>query len=250
MTIFYVYLNGTCILGGCTVSGRVLLTCQSRYAADEFFRKLHTAKYTNGTQLFPSIARATPQFWYFDCADGYPDPSNYITSVLSGRTFVTEFKTQIMIKTLGSDNNRTLEWPIIPVVDGPDWLHNGTYCIRSKRRPDRYWSCDSSLVFITDSRSYRFRICRVNFTIGDSDVLVRSDRIHIIPLHYSNGETMYVGTVDEKSSAVGDTRLIVRAKPVDWAFGELLGGFRESPPGLVPNIKWTGSNDGDDWELS
>lgn len=61
---------------------------------------------------------------------------------------------------------------------------------------------------------------------------------------------MYVGTVDEKSSAVCDTRLIVRAKPVDWAFGELLGGFRESPPGLVPNIKWTGSNDGDDWELS
>lgn len=170
MTIFFVYLNWTWILGDATVSGHVLLTCRSRYVADEFFRTLYIVKDIEGVKLFPSIAYATPWFWQFDCPPGHQHPPAHIIYVLSRRTFVTACKTQIIPKRLGPSTDRIVEWPIIPVVDGPGWLHNGSYCIRSKRRPDRYWSCHSDFVFASDWKTDKFQIQRIGFATGYSEV--------------------------------------------------------------------------------
>lgn len=238
MTLFYVYVN---IIHGLTSSSRILLTCESRYVADELFRKLQVTKNRNGALWFPSLARSTPQFWYFDTTTYSPDMTGSFVPVLRSDAFLPEFRSKVMTKYLGDGNDRTLEWPIIPVTDGPDWVHNGIYCIRNKRRPNRYWTCDGGFVNVSDTKQDKFQIRGVGFTATEFKVLIRSDRVQISPVAAYGGKMLHIGMKDEL--------LIASATPGGWTFGELLGGFKESGADSLRQVKWATDNDGDDWEL-
>lgn len=238
MTLFYVYVN---IVHGLNSSSRVLLTCESRYVADELFRKLQATKNRSGGLWFPSLARSTPQFWYFDTNTFSADMTGSLVPVLRSDAFWAEFRSKVMSKYLGDANDRTLEWPIIPVTNGPDWVHNGIYCIRNKRRPDRYWTCDGEYVNVSDTRQDKFQIRGVGFTATESRVLIRSDRVQISPVSVYGGRRFHIGMKDEW--------LIASYTPGGWTFGELLGGFKEVGPTSLGKVKWATDNDGDDWEL-
>lgn len=245
MAIFYVYVHGTNIppagryvSGGYTAGGRLLLTCESRYVADELFRKLQGIEDQAGEQLFPSLARSTPQLW---CFDGAIDPARTIQFALQSNPFLSEFKSKVMPKALGSTTDYTPEWPIIPIVDGPEWVHNGSYYIRNKRRPGRYWTFNGFRVGVSETEMDKFKIVSVgNGNVG-SEILIRSDIIQIYPLNH-DGVAGHLGMDGEQSLVVSDT-------PGEWRFGDLLGGFRDLSFGKHGLVKWTADKEGDDWEL-
>lgn len=238
MAIFYVYVNVT-RLSQTSVSGRLLLTCESRYVADELFRKLQTCKNLNGSPVFTRTVRTTPQLWYFEITEPHQDPSQMVLSHMNTSAFQTEFASKVMPKSLGVSTDYTVSWPVIPVVDGPDWVNNRTYFIRSIRRPDNYWHFDGSYVNVSNTEGSKFYIRGVAFPKDESRILVRSDRIHIRPVGLRLGHFL--------DADVGGNKLLqASVKCGEWKFGELLGGFKVIDSRLV---KWTDENDGDDWEL-
>lgn len=246
MTIFYVYLKWARESDGLsTESGRHLLTCESRYVADEFFRELQTAKHTDGRKRFASLERETPQLWYYDSID--KEPWFTINDTLRGNTFLSDFGSKIISQILPvAKGGVGREWPIIPLVHGPDWVHNGAYFIRNKRRPEQYWHHMEGYIHVSNTQMTKFRVRGVDFAGSERKVLIRSDRVEISLLEDDIG-AVYI----EKEP--GSNRLSVCGSGREWKFSELLGGFR-GKWGLRGNmghefVTWTKGDDGDEWEL-
>lgn len=239
MTIFYVYLNGTYIIPSLATINCVLLTCDSRYVADELFRKLPTVQLQTNVNSFESLSRKTPQFWYFNTTDESQDPGMMILNALSAHDSLSEFRLNVMPKILTYANDHTRSWPIIPIVPGPDWVHNGVYFIRDKRLPNRYWNFVMGRVYVSSTNMSRFKIIAVAFAEEESKVLIRSDLVRIHPLIAGAGNFLDVGED-------GDMVLRASLEAGKWTFGELLGGFKEGGTGAI-ELTW--SDDGDDWEL-
>lgn len=240
MAIFYVYVNGTTFVNGAPeTSTRVLLTCQSRYVADELFMFLETLKHPDGSQWFNSLKRSTPQFWHFDTFDDIA--LSKINEGLASAAFLSDFRTTVMPKILGSSSDISPEWPIIPVVDGPDWVHNGVYFIRTRQRPDRYWYLGPDKIIVSETQRSKFRISRVTFALDHSEILIRSDAIQIQPLEINLYNRNHINKDPQN-------KLVLTRTPGEWQFGDLLGRFKESPNGNRW-LLWTDGEDGDDWEL-
>lgn len=242
MTIYYVYVNGTYRVESTVIIDRVLLTIDSRYVADELFRKLPTVETRKGVNYFRTLTRKSPQFWSFDTTDSPADPAKLIMDALYTHDSLSEFRLNVMPKILGSMYDRTVSWPIIPIVPGPDWLDNGVYFIRDKRRPDRYWNFVHPSVYVSDTKMSKFKISTVEFgeEEEESKVLIRSDLIRIRPLQAQDGCYLDVGQN-------GNNVLSVSLLAGEWTFGELLGGFKEGGEHGAIEVTW--GDDGDHWEL-
>lgn len=240
MAIFYAYINGTRFVDGVPgISTRVLLTCESRYVADELFRFLESLQHQDGSEWFASLSRRTPQFWHFDTYDD--NPHTTIMHVLTSNRFLYEFRTTVMPKSLGNSSDTSPVWPIIPVVDGPDWVHNRAYFIRTRQRPDRYWHMSGVDIVVSETKRSKFHIRRVAFAKDGLKSLIRSDRIQIHPLEKYFDSLLPIG--------MSQNRLTRTRTPGDWQFGKLLGGFKESGSAGERFVESTVGDDGDDWEL-
>lgn len=81
MTLYYVYLK-FCLYGGTpnATTWRWMITFESRYVADEFFRKIMDCLQIDGNPRLVFLERETPQFWCFGCQNSQY-PSIYTHSV-------------------------------------------------------------------------------------------------------------------------------------------------------------------------
>lgn len=146
-----------------------------------------------------------------------------------------------MPKSLGNSSDTSPEWPIIPVVDGPDWVHNGAYFIRNRQRPDRHWHISGYNIVVSETKRSKFYIRRVAFAQDGLKTLIRSDRIQIHPAEKIFDSHLTIG--------MSQNRLYRTHMPGEWQFGELLGGFKESGSAMERFVVSTAGDDGDDWEL-
>lgn len=164
-----------------------------------------------------------------------------ILDAMSTHGALAEFRQTVMPKVLGDIYDPTIPWPIIPIVPGPDWVNNGVYYIRDKRRPDRCWNFVDPYVYVSSTKMSKFKISTVESAEeGEPKVLIRSDLVRICPLEARTG--FYLGIGED-----GDDLLKASLTAAAWIFGELLGGF--TVEGRSGAIQWTWVHDGDDWEL-
>lgn len=243
MAIFYVYLKWAPPSGsGSAESGRLLLTCESRYVADEFFRKLQVARNADGVKFYTLLSRTTPQFWSYATIGA--EPWWTVTTIL-GTTLLEEFGEKIMVQILpSSKTTQARGWPILPTLDGPDWVNNGAYFIRSKRQPNLYWHQAGDYIHVSGTQMTKFRVRAVDFGVDDEKgkVLVGSDRVVISPI--GTATPLFMGKMP------GFKNVWVSQDEQEWRFDSLRGGFKIAwgLPGSAA-LQWTNIDDGDDFVL-
>lgn len=88
----------------------------------------------------------------------------------------------------------------------------------------------------------KFQIRGVGFAKDESKVLIRSDRVQILPLGSMIGRFL-------NGKANRCDLLQASSKPQEWKFSELFSGFKETESGDQQLLKWATGNDGDSWEL-
>lgn len=103
MSLYYVYMKWYRPSMELTNwAGRQLLTCESRYAADEFFRELQTVSGAQGRR-FTLLERVTPQFWRYDTEAG---PETAIIDTLRFNAISDASKGAIMVTHLWNTADR------------------------------------------------------------------------------------------------------------------------------------------------
>lgn len=148
MALFYVYMRwyreGD---PSSTDTGRQLLTCSSRNAADEFFRALQTLRFSDGRLWYTFLERRSPQYWSYDSVDD--DPWNTVLYVLRSHPMAA-FRNRIMPQLLSDTTGR--DWHPVPISDQLDWVHEGTYFIRNRRQPRLYWYHSEGFIHVSEDR--------------------------------------------------------------------------------------------------
>ncbi|KAL0639069.1 hypothetical protein Q9L58_001951 [Maublancomyces gigas] len=243
MAIFYVYLKWAPPSDSASAEfGRLLLTCESRYVADEFFRKLQVARNADGVKFYTLLRRTTPQFWSYATIGS--EPWFTATNIL-GTTLLEEFGDKIMVQRLPSSKaTEARVWPILPTLDGPDWVNNGAYFIRSKQRPNLYWHHGGDNIHVSETQMTKFRVRAVDFGVDDEKgkVLIGSDRVVISPIR--TGTPLFIGKM------LGCKSVCVSENEQEWRFDSLRGRFKIAwgLPGSAV-LQWTNIDDGDDFVL-
>lgn len=245
MSIFYVYMKWyRASDSGCSTRGRLIVACESRYVADELFRALTTVKSRDGKIRYNFLDRKTPQFWSYDTTDS--SPWHAFEDVL-GSALLPEFGTSVMplLPHEGRDSHPCL---VIPIVIGPDWVHNGSYFIRNKRQPDLYWYHLDGNIHVSRRQKTKFRISGARFEKDDRTILIRSDLVEICPLEKNVLRLQYI------NGTTNHDKLSVSGSPGGWRFGDFLGGFGTIWEGqgemAQEFVTWTSNGkDGDEWEL-
>jgi hypothetical protein len=234
MPLFFVYIQWS----RNPLIHRSLLVCQSRYLADELFRALEERKLRGTEQLlFSVLERATPQLWFYDSIDG--SGWDAIEDFLREKPL--QFLSTVMISRIPDGDSGGWALPIIPIDDRPDWVHNGTYYIRSTRQPNIYWERRTDYIYPSIDPKTKFRV-RLTGT-AKSKVLVRDDEVDI---HIAETNSL----TDIKCETNSEKRVITSADPTTWKFGDLIGGFRTGRERLGSDcIVWTTEKDGVEWEL-
>lgn len=226
---------------------RHLLTFESRYVADEFYRAIQTQLRTNNRALlFPILERDTAQFWRYDYEG---DANNAIAETLRNVRLPDTVQGRVMSALLPEAGGRG--WAVAPVQAGKDWLHNRWYFIRNIRDPSLYWvSRGNNRIEVSDSQRTKFRIRGTEFRNDERKVLIRSDKIRIeLPADSAPAPTFV--------SKMVDNNVVLAPDSGAWAFkfGDLLGNFGTSwdiPPGaeeVREFLTWSDNGDLDDWEL-
>lgn len=243
MTLFYVYLKWAPASDPRSEDiGRLLLTCESRYVADEFFRKLQVARNEHGVKFYTLLHRTTPQFWSYA---GIGESPWWTFITILGTVLREEFGEKIMAQILPDlHSSQVRSWPILPTLDGPDWVNNGTYFIRCTRQQNLFWHHAGDYVHVSGTQKTKFRVRAVDFGIDDEKgrVLIGSDRVVISPVESS--DLLFVGKMP------GYKNVWVSQEKQEWRFDSLLGGFKISW-GIRGNaaLQWTDIDDGDDFVL-
>lgn len=243
MSIFYVYLRWFREADGRSADqGRQLLTCSSRYAADEFYRALEEVRFSDGRHWFTKLERQSPQYWSFDSVDS--DPWHTVLYVLR-TTGMDAYRKHIM--TLWVPDATSRDFITTPIDTAPDWVHEGTYFIRNKRQPKLYWYHFEGAVHISETQKTKFRVRGTAFAKGEKKVLIRSDVVEFRPVDKGCSKTPYL-TQEHES-----TRIKVSWDKRVWKFGDLVGGFGttwEKAGDTVHELLTTATDDeGDNWEL-
>lgn len=247
MSLFYVYMRW--YKESDSRSGfwaRQLLTCESRYVADEFFRALQTIKTADGRLRFTLLDRKTPQFWRYDTVDG--DPWVTISNILCHGDLPTSIRGRVMSTLLHDGLDRF--WPIAPVIPGRDWVNNGLYYIRNIRQPNIYWyvSGDGSII-ASDAQKTQFRVRGTEFGKDEPKILIREDYIQLaIPPQPGSSKWEY--------PRPSNNLLISATESTDWKFKfrNLLENFgaiykRDEVVGVVELVTWNDEGGQDQWEL-
>lgn len=244
MTIFYLYLNWFGSLDRKFANQELyLLTCESRYVADEFFRALKGLRSSGRKRWYMLLERKTPQLWCFTPID---DKRHYPFAAALARSDLLKFRPTVMWQLLSNGESLSPHYPpIIPPLDGPDWVNNGTYFIRNKRQPKLYWYHVGSYIRVSDTRKTKFRIRDVDLDGDDESVLVRSDVVEISLLDNGTNEMFLVKS---KSG-----RLMISLDPRQWGFHRFLDGFgtmwKNEGDVEFEYVIATDADEADEWEL-
>jgi hypothetical protein len=141
-------------------------------------------------------------------------------------------------------------WPIIPLVEGPDWVTGNTFFIRNKRQPTSYWSTAKNRIvpkapypdlIVSSSTRYKFRICMVD-NKDEHTVLNRSDRITVSLLDREWVQTkLYVALAE-------NNMLVLSTVKMEWKFGDFFSRFGTY---YTNNQEYLLASEGfgDEWEL-
>lgn len=201
-----------------SISARILLTCESRYVADELFRDLQTVQRSDGRFRFTRLERKTPQFWVYDTID---DPGSVLADVL-GTVLLPKFGSTVMSVLLNDGGGR--DWPIAPIVEGPDWVNGGSYFIRNKRQPNLYWYHFNGEIHVSERQKTKFRVIAVGKPeLAKDAVLIGSDEVEIHPIETGSPNSMilYVSTGGENIS----NKLLVSGAQKSWKLNKLRDSF-------------------------
>ncbi|KAL7272927.1 hypothetical protein RUND412_004248 [Rhizina undulata] len=245
MTIFYVYMRWHRENDSASAKlGRILLTCESRYVADELFSALQTVKGSDGRLRYNILERRTPQLWLYDTPDG--GRWDTIINILGTKSLLPQFKPTVMAMLMNDWGGR--DWPIIPAVVGSDWIHNGTFFIRNKRQPNLYWHCFDGSIFVSDSRKTKFRIGSSNIEQSLRKVMIRDDEVQIRTLDNRYNPSFVTRGIN------GDSALQVCSDSSQrWPFRNFLNRFGTRWENIDnvnrERVIYTEGEDGDEWEL-
>lgn len=244
MSLYYVYMKWYRPSMELTNwAGRQLLTCESRYAADEFFRELQTVSGAQGRR-FTLLERVTPQFWRYDTEAG---PETAIIDTLRFNAISDASKGAIMVTHLWNTADRN--WVIAPSVPGPDWVFNRSYFIRNIRQPELYWFYPGSgRILASRTQKTKFHIAS-QATLPSKSPIIRSDSMIISIASNSDGSrstSNYVNTSDNKLRVTSDI--------TDFRFDSLLQMFgttweNNAAGALHEYITWSSGGGLDGWEL-
>ncbi|KAI5837207.1 hypothetical protein DFP73DRAFT_487657 [Morchella snyderi] len=233
---------------------RQLLTCESRYVADELFRACQELKNSRGKLRFTRLERNNPQFWLYDTTDG--DPWMCMFDILGAHEGMPDSIMGRIMPTLLHDGPGRIYNPA-PVIPGRDWLNHGLYFIRNIRQPELYWTIDPTTrhVLISDKIKARFRISS-QYARDDKKkrVLIRSDTVSLsLPNEiFAQGPTMHIRIASDGCGLV----CVADSAGFTFRFGDFLGNFgtrwvsnQGSDVDIHEFVTWHMGGEQDDWEL-
>ena len=224
--------------------GRHILTCQSRWDADELFRSLQTLKTSAGASRFPTLKRVNSQFW---CYDGIDTGPGWTIVNVQKENALPEFNYKFMSALL-ADAELGRDWPVLAnSTIGPDWVSGKTFYIRNRRQPSLYWYSENCLIVISTYRRTKFRIKDKSY--DGERVLIRKDEVTIEPVG-SLGTPIgkyVIKNGDGEVLTVGSTRQV-------WDFSDLfdsVGVTWADETEFSPETQFATSLPklGDEWEL-
>ncbi|RPB06888.1 hypothetical protein P167DRAFT_540516 [Morchella conica CCBAS932] len=249
MSLYYVYMRWLRKTDERSGSwARQLLTCESRYVADEFFRACQDLKDNRGQPRFTKLERSTPQFWIYDTTDS--EPWNALVDILCKSPLPASVEGRVMSTLLHDGVGR--EWPVAPVAAGRDWVNGNTYFVRNIRQPNLYWFDDGSnpgILYISNGgNKTKFRV--VGTDMGSvKRVLIRSEVVRLEIPQSGNSPTRHL-------LCDYNNRLVCASGGGGWTFkfGDLLGRFGtrfigKNQLGIYGAVTWGEGNDPDEWEL-
>jgi hypothetical protein len=252
MSLYYVYMRWFRRTDGSSgYLSRHLLTCESRYVADEFFRVCQDLKDARGQPRFTKLERSTPQFWIYDTADS--TPWNALFDVLCKSPLPASIEGRVMSMRLHADDGPGHEWAVAPVVPGRDWVNGNTYFVRNIRQPNLYWydgGSNGRLCVSDGGPRTKFRIVGTNLGI-DKRVLIRSDHVRLETPQTLNNPTKHLRNE-------GNNRLMCSSlggRYWTFRFEDLLGKFGtmwlegSATPWMQGHVTWSEGDDQDEWEL-
>ncbi|KAL7276573.1 hypothetical protein RUND412_000415 [Rhizina undulata] len=245
MTIFFVYMRWHRETHSDTSRlGRILLTCESRYIADEFFRALQTVQGSDGRLLYSLMDRKTPDLWYYDT----PNDNRWdqIVNILGTPGLLSQFKPTVMVMLMNDWGGR--DWPVIPAVSGPDYVHNGTFFIRNKRQPNLYWYSFEGSIRVSDRQKTKFRIGSSTIEQSLQKIMIRDEEVEIRTLD-NRSNPSYVTRGSNGSSVLQ----VCSDTSERWPFRNFQGRFgttwEDRGHGVQEFVRYTEGEDGDEWEL-
>lgn len=247
MSLYYVYMHLARYRKtevGARGWSSYLLTCESRYVADELFRAYQDLKDSHGQPRFTKLERSNPQFWIYDATGS--NPLSAPTDVLWGSPLPPSVDGRVIPTVLCHSSAH--EWSIPPIVPGRDWVNGNTYYVRSIRQPNLYWySTSGGVVVSSGGPQTKFRV--VGTDLGsDKRVLIRSDVVRLEIPQTNPVQYLRCGVDNSLRFAPGGE---------DWTFRfeDLLGKFGIRWLGAEGSwkkghVKWdAGGVDQDEWEL-
>ncbi|RPB06344.1 hypothetical protein P167DRAFT_569194, partial [Morchella conica CCBAS932] len=146
--------------------GRYLLTCASRYHAEDFFR-------ANQKRL--GLARISPQMWTYNVGGEMG-----LHSVLKDESLPFETKEPIIMSWLQNGDIR-IAWPLAAPLAGREWISGHAYYVRNIRQPEVYWYLPRAGREVVPSRERKTRFVMTAVeAVGEGPLyLVRSDRVRM-----------------------------------------------------------------------
>ncbi|KAI5839470.1 hypothetical protein DFP73DRAFT_561060 [Morchella snyderi] len=249
MSLYYVYMRWFSKANqGSGSGGRQLLTCESRYVADEFFRACQDLKDNRGHPRFTRLERSAPQFWIYDTAD--EQPWTALVDILNKSPLPASVEGKVMSILLNDGMYR--DWSIAPVVPGRDWVNGNMYFVRNIRQPDLYWFDNGAGQLYLSNGGHKTKFRVVGTDLGsDKRVLIRSDFVRLEVPQTNDSPTKHI-------RSEGNNRLAcTTAGGGDWKFkfGDLLGKFGtrwigRDALGIHGAVTWgEGEDQADEWEL-
>ncbi|KAI5842138.1 hypothetical protein DFP73DRAFT_608415 [Morchella snyderi] len=224
-------------------AGRYLLTCASRYHADDFFR-------ANQQRL--GLARVSPQMWTYTVGGEMG-----LHAVLKDASLPFSTKEPIIMSWLQNGDIR-IAWSVAAPLAGREWVSGQAYYVRNIRQPEVYWYLPGAgrELVASRKRKTRFWVRAVGAGEGEGPLyLVRRDRVRMVT-QGAGGEEVVLRR-GAATGMGGETVCGVAAAGgagMEFAFGSLLGGFGTgwaNEESDVEFVTWVqgGGLGGDDWEL-
>ncbi|KAF9888038.1 hypothetical protein FE257_009302 [Aspergillus nanangensis] len=223
-----------------------------RATADILYHVLDENKEPMQGRKIGYMGRPNPQLWTFSSD---PELKYAIQALDEGKANVQNrehaqsLRGNVFIQWLGGNESDRSMRQIVPPNNLVDYVHEGVYFIRSKHRPEQYWSFHKDMIIPSSTYRSRFRI-KVQSTSKSGQVVVDTDTVKL-----------YVLTTDdrgEREIRLDHSRRLVMAE----GQSELTFPFEKLRTGKFHNRTWPNSQDetyvvakdndfqgGDVWEL-
>lgn len=179
--------------------------------------------------------------WNYDSDEGW----DVVISILRNPAFA-HFARRIMSVLLPYAGGGA-DWPVIPIVEGPDWVSGKTYFIRNKRQPELYWYYSGGYIEVSRIQKSKFRIDEEGaiggVEGGEPIALIGSDIVEVSMAGQTGKRSLYLGTEPGSNRlVVGDGGLWSFSSFMDGRFGSVVQGDQEF-------VTWEEDGNGDEWEF-